>query len=179
MLRRCLVLASVLPGWLLACATSHPAPTNPSQLTAVGATYQVPPFLSVHDIDNKPGATNFDFDDNVTRCTGHAIFETMGNPQDHEANVKDKLLAVVEATWKKDGATFTPTETTVPLLGTTARVTQYVVTKGADVTGSAILDHHFADQVLSVVFAFDCPEPGVLQKELDTLARVMDSQKKL
>ena len=173
--------AIALFGILAACATAPTKPAaapNPTQVVAVGATYQIPPFLAVHDIDDKPGATNFDFDDNVTRCSGHAIFETVGNAKDHDDYVKDKLLSVVEDTWKKDGATFTPSQSTVPMLGASARVTSYVVKKGDDTTGSAIVDHHFADQVLSIVFAFDCPEPGVISKELENLARVVDSQKK-
>lgn len=152
----------------------------PQRLVLLGAEYQLPPFMELATLDAKPGVTHIDWEDTVTRCGGHALFETVGEPKDHDTYITS-LTSEFEVGWKKENVLFERAESTTPWLGGLARVINYGLKEAATggVGATTVIDRHFPAEALSIVMSFDCPSPGLVQKQIATLSRWVDTQKKL
>jgi hypothetical protein len=169
---------------LLGCATPSRAKKpltgeagKPIPVSILAAHYLVPSQIDVQDHNDLPGQFVFEYVDRVTRCEGYFLFETVGTPRVHETYVKEKIESL-RKDWETAGVGVVQRDETLKLLDADGRVTVLELTKAGDSASAALVDHHFPDQNLAVVAYTFCSDPGLLKSQVQTLAAVVNSQKR-
>ena len=150
---------------------------NSLEVSILAARYTLAPRIDVDDHRDDPGSFMFSFVDRVTRCEGFFLFETVSQPAVHDQYVQGKIAGLV-ADWQSQKLAVSQRAESLKLLDQDARVTVFDVTGSDGSVRAAIVDHHFADQNLSIVNYTLCADPGLFASQLQAVAQVVNSQKR-
>lgn len=182
-MRNALVAVLVLVS--TACATVQQRATKPLatdgskpvQFGALGASYEVPPRLNIVDHDRAPGLAWLDFVDQNTGCKGGLAFVATTN-KNAVAHQRERALKSA-GEFKQRGVDFKLVDRTQPMLGDKAQVTVTELTTRTDTAAEVHFALFVGEQQLLVAGTMYCNDPGFVDPQLQVLAYVVDSQKRV
>lgn len=162
-----------------AVETPAPDPAVPTSVTVLDSTLTVPGYIHVQELVRKPGMARFKWRDDVSTCSGAALFETVADPADHETFMRREVFEPYEASWEQEGVTRSHDDTELTLWSGPARLRTWTLTRKDREGATATLDRHLREESLSVVMVMDCPAPALAHKQAETWVRVLEGRKRL
>jgi hypothetical protein len=189
--RRWLIDPAHSPRWptrstgILSCAiasscTPAQTPLHPERpgdaipVTILGESYSVPPRLDVEDFRSEPGVTHLVFTDNINRCEGHILFETVGDAKIHDdyvrTSAKDRERILTE-----QGLNFKTTTVNYPIRAETGRLITFDISGGNAHVKQAILDVHLNARHLSIFGEIGCLDGALMDAQVAALRGFIES----
>lgn len=149
-------------------------PGQPAPVTILGHNYTVPARLDVPHFETVPGRVHMVFEDNVTRCQGDVLFETVGDAAVHDEFILQLTNERVKSI-SKAGINYERKETKSEVWAQDARVTTFELTDDKEKARHVIWDVHSDAQQLSVVSEILCLDAALMEGQLKAVVGFVNS----
>lgn len=149
-------------------------PGQPAPVTILGHNYTVPARLDVPHFETVPGRVHMVFEDNVTRCQGDVLFETVGDVAAHDEFILQLTNERVKSI-SKAGINYDRKETKSEVWAQDARVTTFELTDDNEKARHVIWDVHSDSQQLSVVSEILCLDANLMDGQLKAVVGFVNS----
>ncbi len=149
-------------------------PGKPAPVTILGHDFTVPARLDVPHFKAEPGHVHLVFQDNVTRCQGDFLFETVGQRAPHNEFVLQLTNARAKSI-NRAGLEYERKESTREVWSEEVRVTTFELSDKTDKARHVIWDVHSDAQQLSVVSEVICLDPSLMDGQLKAVFGFVES----